>query len=601
MKKKNFYIVITLLILVGLAVFGRIAGNHFVNLDDPGYITKNYVVQNGLNLQGIKWAFGSTYLAFWHPLTWISHMLDWSLFGDHAGGHHLVSLLLHMGSVLFLFLFLNKTTNHIWSSAFAAAFFALHPLRVESVAWAAERKDVLSMFFGMAGIYAYAYYADHAKRSQYCLCLALFALSLMSKPMLVTLPFIFLLLDYWPLGRWQKALSAPTGNRFKFTGRLLGEKIPFLILAIASSVMVFWAEKKAGALPPADVLSLSTRLANGMVSYVTYLTKTFWPMDLVVFYPYDFFLPLRKIVISSIIFIFTTSAVIYYFKKRPFLSIGWFWYLGALVPMIGLVQVGKHAMADRYTYLPSVGIAIMLAWGIPSLFKKDVFRKRCLFPAAMAVLICMALFTWKQCGYWKSSFSLFNHASQIMRDKNPTPQNSGSDFTELGQYQQQREIQKLTSLIQKNPNDALAYYNRGLAYSSIEQYQNAIRDYNQAIRLKPDFEEAYNNRGNIYGQHGQYELAINDFNQLIRLNAGNFKAYHNRGLAYMEVGRYPDAINDFNAAINLKPDYGSAYHNRAGIYIKQGDRISGCRDAKKACALGHCQMLEIAKGKGFCR
>lgn len=601
MKKNNFYIVIILLIMVCLAAFGRIAGNHFINLDDPGYVTKNYIVQNGLNLQSIKWAFSSTYLAFWHPLTWLSHMLDWSLFGDHAGGHHLVSLFLHMGSVLFLFLFLYKTTNHIWPSALAAAFFALHPLRVESVAWAAERKDVLSMFFGMASIYAYAFYAERTNPSKYFLCLVLFALSLMSKPMMVTLPFIFLLLDYWPLKRWQDALSAPAGNRFRFTGGLLGEKIPFLMLTIASSVIVFWAEKKAGALPPADALTLSTRLANGIVSYVTYLIKTFWPIDLAVFYPYDFFLPFWEILISSIILILITFAMIYYFKKLPFLSVGWFWYLGTLIPMIGLVQVGKHAMADRYTYLPSTGIAMMLAWGTSFLFKKEEVRKKFLFPAAIVLLILLAFFTWKQCGYWKSSLSLFNHVSQIMKNNNPTRDNRGADFTELGQYQQQREIQHYNKVIIMNPHDFMAYYNRGIAYSIIGQYQNAIRDYNEAIHLKPDYAEAYNNRGNIYGQHGQYELAIKDFDQVISLNAGHFKAYHNRGLAYTELGRHQDALKDFNTAISLKPDYAGAYNNRANVYLKQGDSVSGCRDAQKACVLGNCKMLELAKEKGLCR
>ena len=598
--KKKIYIII-FLIIACLAAFGRISGNHFINLDDPGYITNNYLVQNGLNFQNIKWAFTTSYLAFWHPLTWISHMLDWSIFGTNAGGHHLVSLLLHIGTVLFLFLFLNKTTNNIWSSAFAASLFALHPLRVESVAWASERKDVLSMFFGMASIYFYAFYAEGSKLSKYFLCLMLFALSLMSKPMMITLPFVLLLLDYWPLGRWQRTLSDSSEKRLKLAGRLLWEKIPFIILSIASSVIVFWAEKKAGSLSSVDILPLLTRAANAIVSYVTYLEKTFWPINLVVFYPYDFFLPLWEIIISGIILILITLVVIYGIKQIPFLFTGWFWYLGTLVPMIGLVQVGKHAMADRYTYLPSIGIAIMLAWGIPLLFKREEIRKKVLLPASVVTLATLSFLTWTQCGYWKSSITLFNHASRVMKNNELARGNRGADFTELGQYQQQREIQDYNKAISLKPDNAETYYNRGIAFSKISQYQNAIKDYNEAIRLKPDYAEAYNNRGIIYGQHGQYQLAIEDFNKVISMKPDHIKAYNNRGLAYSELGQYQSAVKDFNKVIRLKPDYANAYNNRANVFIKKGDSISGCRDARKACALGNCKILEDAAGKELCR
>jgi lipoprotein NlpI len=600
MKKKNIYIII-FLIIACLAAFGRISGNHFINLDDPGYITNNYLVQNGLNFQNIKWAFTTSYLAFWHPLTWISHMLDWSIFGTNAGGHHLVSLLLHIGTVLFLFLFLNKTTNNIWSSAFAASLFALHPLRVESVAWASERKDVLSMFFGMASIYFYAFYAEGSKLSKYFLCLMLFALSLMSKPMMITLPFVLLLLDYWPLGRWQRTLSDSSEKRLKLAGRLLWEKIPFIILSIASSVIVLWAEKKAGSLSSVDILPLLTRTANAIVSYVTYLEKTFWPVNLVVFYPYDFFLLLWEIIISGIILILITLVIIYGIKQMPFLFTGWFWYLGTLVPMIGLVQVGKHAMADRYTYLPSIGIAIMLAWGIPLLFKREEIRKKVLLPASVAMLATLSFLTWVQCGYWKSSITLFNHASRVMKNNELARGNRGADFTELGQYQQQQEIQGYNKAISLKPDNAETYYNRGIAFSKIGQYQNAIKDYNEAISLKPDYAEAYNNRGIIYGQHGQYQLAIEDFNKVISMKPDHIKAYNNRGLAYSELGQYQRAVKDFNKVIRLKPDYANAYSNRANVFIKKGDSISGCRDARKACALGNCKILEDAAGKELCR
>lgn len=599
MKKKNVYIIVALLIIVSLAAFGRIAGNHFINFDDPGYITKNYMVQSGLNLQSVKWAFSTTHLSYWHPLTWLSHMLDWTLFGNNAGGHHLVNLLLHIGTVIFLFFFLNKTTKNIWAAAFAAAFFALHPLRVESVAWASERKDVLSMFFGMVCIYVYSFYAEGQKLSEYFFCLILFSLSLMSKPMMVTLPFVLLLLDYWPLQRLKITAYVPA--EFLKTGfRLILEKVPFFLMTIALSIVTIWAQAREGAVASSDALPFLTRLSGAGVAYITYLIKIFWPYQLTVFYPYKFSIPEWQIWISAIILVLITVIVISRIRKMPFLFAGWFWYLGTLVPVIGLVQVGKQAMADRYTYLSSIGISIMLAWSLPLLFKNKNLRKRILLPAAITLLVLLSLLTWKQCSYWKSIFTLFNHASRIMKNDDTARQNRGADFTELGQYQQQQEIQEYNKAIRLKPDNAEAYYNRGIAYSKIGQYQNAIRDYNEAIRLKPDYAEAYNNRGNIYGQHGEYKLAIEDFTKVIVLNPRHFKAYHNRGLAYSELRRYADAVKDFDKAIDLQPDYASAFNNKATAHLKLGDKTTGCRDAKKACELGNCKILEYAKKRGYC-
>jgi tetratricopeptide (TPR) repeat protein len=600
MNKKFIYIIIVLLTVTCLAAFGRIAGNHFINFDDPGYITKNYQVQSGLNTESVKWAFTTTHLSYWHPLTWLSHMLDWSLFGDNAAGHHLVSLLFHIGTVIFLFLFLFKTTNNLWPAAFAAAFFALHPLRVESVAWASERKDVLSMFLGMATIYAYAFYVENVKLSKYVLCLVLFALSLMSKPMLVTLPFVLLLLDYWPLKRWE-TVSVSSGSVLKAAGRLVGEKIPFFIMTIVASIITFWAQVKEGAVAPVESIELATRVANAIYSYAAYLGKIFWPVNLAVFYPYDFAIPVWKIVISALVLAFITAAVLYSVKKLPFLFVGWFVYLGGLVPVIGLVQVGRQAMADRYTYFPSIGIAIMLAWGISALIKNEKTRRNFLFPAAIAVLCLLALLTFRQCGFWKSSFTLFKHTLRVTKNNYLAHTNLGAAFTELGQYQYQHSIEEYNKAIRLNPDDSLAYYNRAAAYAKIGQLQNAIRDYNKAISLKPDYIEAYNNRGNIYGQHGQYKMAIEDFNKIIVLDPNQVKAYNNRGLAYSELGQHKSALEDFNRAIRLRPDYAEAYKNRANVYLNQDNQRSGCSDAQKACELGSCKILDAARAKGLCR
>ncbi|MFH1079365.1 MAG: tetratricopeptide repeat protein [Pseudomonadota bacterium] len=596
MKKKYIYLIIIFLIVVSCTAFGRIAGNDFIDFDDNAYITDNNHIKSGVDTKSILWAFTTTYSSNWHPLTWLSHILDWSLFGENASGHHLVSLLLHIGAVIFLFLFFNKTTNNIWPAAFAAALFALHPLRVESVAWVAERKDVLSMFFGMASIYAYAFYAENYKRSRYFMCFGLFAMSLMSKPLLVTLPFVLLLLDYWPLGRWTKDISP---NRNNSTGRLIGEKIPFIVLTIASSIVTFWAQNNAGAVSSVEVLPFSVRIANAMISYVAYLGKTFWPVNLSVFYPYASSIPLWKAIISCMILIAMTAAVSCYIRKLPFLFVGWFWYLGTLVPMIGLVQVGMQAMADRYTYLPSIGIAIMLAWGAKLLFKCEDMRKKILFPAGIAALAILAVFTWQQCGYWRNGIEIWNHALHITKNNALAHKARGANYDKLGQHQ--LAINDYNEAIRLKPDYADAYYNRGVAYAALGQHQLAINDYHEAIRLKPDYAIAHYNRGVAYDRLGRHQLAINDYHEAIRLKPDNAIAYYNRGVAYDNLRQEQRAIQDYREAIRLKPDYADAYNNRGIDYLYQGNNKLGCSDAHKACALGNCKLLEMAKGKGDCR
>ena len=500
MKKKNIYLMVIFLIVASCVAFGPVTGNDFIKYDDDMFITENNPVKSGINPESLQWAFTTAYLSYWHPLTWLSHMLDWSLFGTNASGHHIISLLLHIGAVIFLFLFLYTTTKHLWPAAFATAFFALHPLRVESVAWAAERKDVLSMFFGMACLYVYAFYAESPKLSKYILCLILFIFALMSKPMLVTLPFVLLLLDYWPLGRWKIARSAPVESKFKLTGRLVWEKIPFICLTIAVSIVTLWAQNKVGATSFGEKLPFVTRTTNAIVSYLAYLGKTFWPFNLALFYPYDLSVPLWKILISAIILIVITAAALYYIKKMPFLFTGWFWYLGTLIPVIGLVQSGTQAMADRYTYLPSVGIAIALAWSIPSLFKSVRFRKMILFPAVIVILTIMAVLTWQQCGYWKNSINIWNHTSRVTND------------------------------------NYLAYSRLGNAYGEIKQYQKAIDNFNEVIRIRPDYEIAYNGKGLSYNAMGMHQSAIHEFNKAIHLKPDYAAAYNNRAFSYFMLG-----------------------------------------------------------------
>ena len=627
-NKKYICLIVIFLIIASCAAFSRIAVNDFINLDDTKYITENNYVKSGFDAESIKWVATTTNFGYWHPLTLISHMLDWRFFGANASGHHLVSLFLHIGAVIFLFLFLNKTTNNIWPSAFAAALFAMHPLRVESVAWVGERKDVLSMFFGMACLYAYTLYTEAPKASTYFLCLILFVLSLMAKPMMVTLPFVFLLIDYWPLGRWQKTLTPPevsiaAAQRVKRNKKrkdnyinekkkstslrshsgtirsLLWEKAPFLCLAVVFSILAFWMQNKEGLVISSDTIPLFTRVANTIVSYTAYLGKIFWPVNLSVFYPYEYSLPLWQILISSVILIIITAVVFLLHQKTAFLFVGWFWYLGTLVPVIGLIQISTFAMADRYTYLPSIGIAIMLAWGIPSLFKSEKIRKKILFPAGITVLIILLFLTWQQCGYWKNSATLFSHALQTTKDNDFSRNGLCLALFEEGKFEE--AVSNCNEAIRMNPYSIYAFDNRGGAYFKLGQYQLAIEDFNAAIHLKSDYAYAYNKRGASYSELGQYQRAIEDYNEAIRLKPDYAKAYYNRGDAYIKLGQHQHALEDYDKAIIYKPDYADAYNNRAFIYLNLRNVKLGCNDAQKACELGECNLLKAAKGKGDCQ
>ena len=584
MNKKYTYLIIAFLIVTSFIAFGRIIGNDFINFDDNVYMTNNNYIKSGINLESIKWAFTSSYASNWHPLTWLSHILDWQLFGANASGHHLVSLLLHIGGAILLFLFLNKSTGSLWPSAFVAAFFALHPLRVESVAWAAERKDVLSMFLGLASIYAYAYYVESSKLSRYFIALILFSLSLMAKPMLVTLPFLLLLLDYWPLGRWHFA------NSFKKIQSLLWEKVPFILLSIASSILTIWAQNSGGAVASLGNLPLLDRILNAIVSYIQYLMKIFWPVDLAVFYTYRQILPTWQIFDAAAIILGISIIAIYAIKKAPFLFVGWFWYLGTLVPVIGLMQVGNQSIADRYTYFPSIGIAIILACGIYYLLPKEKLHRIILIPATAIILVASTFLTWQQCGYWKNSISLFTHVVQVTNDNYLAHNSLGSALAAEGKNQE--AIAHFREAFEINPTSALALTNLCMFLVAEGKNQEAIAYYFAAIQVNPDHFEANYNLAELFVKQNKLDQAILHFREAVRITPSSFAAlnnlgvnlegqlkhdeaifyyrralliepqnpgiYFNLGVALGNKGELKEAIEHFRQAINLKPDYEEA-------------------------------------------
>jgi tetratricopeptide (TPR) repeat protein len=557
-------------------------------------------------------------------------------------------------------------TGAIWRSAFIAALFALHPLHVESVAWIAERKDVLSAFFWMLTLCLYVYYTEKPAVKRYLLVLLTFILALLSKPMVVTLPIVMLLLDYWPLSRLQSReietkteavpvaaskgkkknklkkedlkenISPPVVRKIsepKIGGIIplwqLYEKIPFFILSTIVSVIALYIPKNLSY----QVIPWDTRINNVPVSFLTYLEKTFYPSDMAIFYPLTAQIPAWQLIGATLLIIIISAAVIALAKRLPYLFVGWLWYVVTIIPVIGIIQIGRHLVADRYHYLPSIGIALGLAWCIPSLIRSEETRKKILFPLGIAVLALLAVLTWRQCGYWKNSIKLWSHALQVTENNDYahnnlgtalsdegkieeaidhydkaialTPDdadfnnNRGNAYARLGKYQ--LAIADLNKAISLNPEYMKAYINRGNAYAGDDQYKLAIEDYNQAIRLKPNSADAYYNRGSTYSGIGQYQRAIEDFNETLRLNPDYIKAYTNRGAAYAALGQYRNAVKDYSEAIRMKRDNLVAYYNRAIVYLEHGNPELGCSDAQIACDLGNCGIMVAAKGRGYCR
>ena len=525
-----------ILVLPTLGVYWEVRNFDFVTFDDYTYVAENPNVQSGLSKSGLVWAFTRSHASNWHPVTWLSHMLDCQLFGLNPGMHHLNNLIFHTANTLLLFLVLGRMTGALWRSAFVSALFALHPLHVESVAWVAERKDVLSTLFWMLTMWAYVRYSERPSLTRYLLIFPFFILGLMSKPMLVTLPFVLLLMDYWPLGRLQSTLPEK-GGKLKTPKlavlRLIAEKIPLFVLVALLSVVTFLAQEEA--VQSLDNFHLKARIANGLVSYAAYIRKMFWPNDLSIFYPYPQTLQLWQATASGFFLITMTILFVRMGKRRPFILVGWLWYLGTLFPVIGLVQVGTHAMADRYTYIPLIGLFIMIAWGIPDLLGNWLYRKQVLRISAGLLLVILAVCTWLQVRYWKDSIVLFTHAIDVTDDNWMAHNNIGFPLVQQG-----RNIE-------------------------------AIAHFSKAVRIKPDYAEAHVNLANSYGLEGRFEEAKQHFFDAIRINPDLADAYMNLGVIFARQGNLDKAINHFAAALRVNPDDATTrlYLNRA-LQLRRG-------------------------------
>jgi|ERR1044071_187554 tetratricopeptide (TPR) repeat protein len=597
-----------LLALATTSIYLPIARHDFVGYDDPDYVTNNPHVLTGLKSDNIIWAFATSHGANWHPMTWISHMLDCQLFGPKPGPQHLVGLVFHVANTILLLLVLRGLTGAVWRSAFVAALFALHPLHVESVAWIAERKDLLSAFFFLLTVWSYSKYVEcrlasvegdrktFLARRYYPLTLLFFALGLMSKAMVVTLPFVLLLLDFWPLGRmkWSFQPSPPKEARgmeraegirgWNGTGRIILEKVPFFILSLLSCWITFLAQHQGGAVQTS--LSLNDRVANALVSYVRYLGKTVWPDNLAVLYPHPGHWPIWKIVLSAAFLLFIMCVVVVLRKEKPWLLTGWLWFVGMLVPVIGLIQVGVQSIADRYTYLPSIGLFIIVVWSACDLLamgtarlsrarrataesQRGALKTDAPYPAAAlicAVLVTCAIVASHQLRYWQNSETLFSHATRVTYNNYVAYNNLG--FTFMTQGKTSQAIENYRKALEINPSYEDALRNMGFALASSGKSGEAIPYYEAALRVGPQRFEVHYALGNLLAETGRLDEAMDHYRLLLSKEPDHVDARNNLGIALAMRGRLDDAIAQFREALRYKNDP-NTHNNLGNVFLQQ--------------------------------
>ena len=535
--RRSDFLICLVLATVTFIIYWQVQNYSFVNYDDPMYITKNPNVLAGFTLEGIGWSFTKT-PAYWHPLTWISHMLDVHLYGLSPGQHHRTNLWFHIANTLILFISLKLMTGQLWPSAFVAALFALHPLHVESVAWISERKDVLSTFFWMLTMLSYAwyvkrpYYKEGAGILRYLCALLCFLLGLMSKPMLVTVPFVLLLLDYWPLRRFSDEgfnSAGEKGNR-SITRALIWEKVPFLVLSTTLSISTIISGKAT--LSSLEALSIKVRLFNAAVSYVKYLWMMIWPFNLSVIYPHPGEVPGGLFASALLILVGILALALKTARQAPYFITGWLWYIGTLVPVIGITQSGSQALADRFTYIPLVGIFIIIAWGAPNLLPVRRYKNLALGLAGLILLIFFTVVTWFQLKVWTNSITLFENALNV------------------------------------NPNNSVAHNNLGNALEENKNLSEAIEHYQAALRLEPDTPLFHRNLARALAAQGKIELAIEHYSRALQLYPGSASAHFGLGLILDKQDRVVEAIYHYSEATRLEPFFADAHHKMGLALIK---------------------------------
>jgi tetratricopeptide (TPR) repeat protein len=613
-KRDAAILYVLVMIVLILVVYWPVQNYDFVNYDDHGYVTSNNIVQAGFVFNSVQEAFSKNYLGNWHPLTMLSHMLDWQLFGLSAGGHHWTNVIIHILNMILLFLLFNKLTGAMWRSAFIAALFAIHPVNVESVTWISERKNVLSTFFWIITIMFYVWYARFPNWKRYLAVAIGFALGLMSKPMLVTLPFTLLLLDYWPLDRMKikKQLEDQTNETTGDTLRkerilfLVLEKVPLFILSAFFSYIVLLAQKNAGACLSLQSFPLSYRLGNAVISYVLYITKMFWPFDLAALYPLNYNMFLWQIVLSAVLLIVVTISVSVcaYLRKLPYLLMGWLWYLGTLVPVIGIIQVGDQAMADRYAYVPFIGLFIMLTWGAFDILKRYFSSKTTLI-IALSIIVGLTIVAKRQVQYWQNTLTLFDHALDVTRN------NSVAHSIVAGELLMQNKVSEAMIHCKKAllliPNNYNALVREAKAYDLLGENNEAIDALRLAIRVHPEHAKAHNDLCILFLKAGKVQDAMKEYKKAVELNLNkdNLELHNNFGNILATQGHYDEAIIQYNQALLIQPHDAVVHFNLALILLRQGktdDALNHLREVIRLQpdnAKAHYQLALILKQKGL--
>ncbi|MBF0337650.1 MAG: tetratricopeptide repeat protein [Nitrospirae bacterium] len=583
-KQRLHLCIVAILMLSTLSVYHNIRDNGFVSYDDHKYVTENRDIAGGVSLRSVKWAFTTTYFSNWHPLTWLSHLLDVQLHGMNPRGHHVTNVIIHTLNVLLLYLFLYRATTMPWQSGFVALLFALHPLGVESVAWVSERKNLLVTLFWLLALLSYLSYVRRPNPWSYVAVILTFALGIMSKPMIVTLPFTLLLLDYWPLGRLKTDDSKPAWAIYV---RLIVEKLPFFLMTIASSVITVLAQKEGGAVVSLNSLSLTTRLLNVFTSYAGYLRKTVWPTDLAAFYPYLNH-PAWELIVSVLLLLTVTVFAVLYRKTAPYILMGWCWFLGTLVPVIQVVQVGVAPMADRYMYVPIIGLFVIVAWGGAELSEKWCSLRSVFIAAAVVVSITFAMYTWRQASYWRDSFTLYEHALNVTQYNYVAHNNYGQALMKAGLLDEaivhfseglkvmplseeinynmwlalsrQGKIQEANRYLLKSASlwfggdKAALYKHMAIDLLNQKNYREAVDYFLLSARENNKDAEVFKELGVALSALKKYDQALVSLSKSISLDATRWQPYYHKGLVLKELSRYDEAQAEFKKALALNPD-----------------------------------------------
>ncbi|MBK5273631.1 MAG: tetratricopeptide repeat protein [Desulfuromonadales bacterium] len=635
-SKRNVIVLCIALVVITLAVYFQVGDHPFSTFDDPSYVTDNVHISSGITGKNISWAFSSVEAANWHPITWLSHMTDAQIYGLNPRGHHLTNVLIHSISTVLLIFLLLRLTGSLWQSIFVAALFALHPLHVESVAWVAERKDVLSAFFWFVSLLFYAEYVVKHRPASYIFSLISFMLGLMSKPMLVTLPLVMLLIDFWPFDRYVHE-EHKQGQRQHFVIiSLIKEKIPFFACSLISGIVTIYAQHEGGAVSSFESISLIYRIENAMIAYVKYIGKTVWPHDLAVLYPLPSEFQFWQIICSLSFLLLVSIAVIATRLRFPYLLVGWFWFIVTLLPVIGLIQVGSQSMADRYSYIPSIGLFIIAAWGVPDLIRGMQHRDGILALVGSAVIFASVVLTWQQLRYWRDSISLYQHSLQVAPGSYSVHYNLGLALAEKGnlnaaihQYHEairirpnhpdshgslglalaekgdlDAAIRECQVALQLSPNDAKAHYNLGFTLDMNGNLEAAIREYQEAIRISPNNLKAHNNLGVALVRKGDLDSAIREYKVALQINPDDTKTHYNLGRVYAKKGYLDAAIHEFQVTLRISPNFKDAYINMADALLSKGDLDSAIREYQNALRLSpndidaHCNLGVVLAKKG---